>query len=229
MQIGEALLPTRSASVVAGFFDRLGCEVERDGPSVTVAIGLSRLRFVESDFEGAHHLAFTIPTGSFDLARRWLGQRVLLLSVDDRTEFGGPPSWDSRSMYFDGPDDQVLELIERRALPPREVESFAAADLVCVSEIGVAVPDVLAAVATLRAADLQPYGNEPTSEFAAVGDVDGLLILVTPGRAWFPTSTRHVADTAVTVRTSVQQEVTLGAGKRLRPVAAGVGGRPVTD
>lgn len=226
MQIEEALLPTRSASVVAGFFDRLGCEVERDGPSVTVAIGLSRLRFVESDFEGAHHLAFTIPTGSFDLARRWLGQRVLLLSVDDRTEFGGPPSWDSRSMYFDGPDDQVLELIERRALRGGVLRR-------CRSRVR--ERDRRGSPGRPRRGR-DPASSRPpalreraTSEFAAVGDVDGLLILVTPGRAWFPTSTRHVADTAVTVRTSVQQEVTLGAGKRLRPVTAGLGGRPVTD
>jgi hypothetical protein len=217
MQIKEALLPTRSTSTVAAFFDRLGCVITRDGSSVTVRIGLSRMRFVEGDFDGSHHLAFTIPTGTFDKARHWLEQRTTLLSVDDRTEFEGPESWNSRSMYFDGPDGQVLELIERRALPIRHVESFTADDLECVSEIGVAVPDVLAAVATLRAAGIRPYGNKPTGGFAAVGNIDGLLILVTPGRAWFPTNSRRVADTPVTVNTSVERGLTLGAGKSLRP------------
>lgn len=229
MQIKEALLPTRSSSTVAAFFDRLGCVTTRNESDVTVMIGRSRMRFVESDFDGAHHLAFTIPTGTFDLARQWLEPCAPLLTVDDRTEFEGPLSWDSRSMYFDGPDGQVLELIERRALPPRQVESFTADNFACVSEIGVAVPDVLAAVATLRAAGLRPYGNEPTGDFAAVGDIDGLLILVTPGRAWFPTSTQCVADTPVTVRTSVQQELTFAAGKRLQPLTAEVNGCTAKD
>lgn len=220
MQIDEAVLPTRSTSAVAAFFDRLGCAVSVDQPSVTVTIGQSRVRFTESDFEGAHHLAFTIPTGTFDLARLWLEQRAALLSVGDRTVFDGPPSWDSRSIYFDGPDGQVLELIERRALPPRHLEAFSADDLACVSEIGIAVPDVLASVATLRAAGVQPYGNEPTDDFAAVGDAGGLLILVRPGRAWFPSTTRPVADTPVTVHTSVRHETTLGPGKLLLPRTA---------
>lgn len=220
MQIDEAVLPTRSTSAVAAFFDRLGCAVSLDGPGVTATIGRSRVCFTESDFEGAHHLAFTVPTGTFDLARRWLEQRAALLVVGDRTVFDGPPSWDSRSVYFDGPDGQVLELIERRALPPRHVEAFTADDLVCVSEIGVAVPDVLAAVATLRAAGFQPYGNEPAADFAAAGDAEGLLILVKPGRAWFPTTTRPVADTPVTIRTALQHETMLGPGKRLEPRGA---------
>lgn len=114
----------------------------------------------------------------------------------------------------------MLELIERRTLPPRYVEAFTADDLAGVSEMGVAVPDVLAAVATLRAAGIQSYGNEPTDDFAAVGGAGGLLILVRPGRAWFPTTTRPVADTPVTVRTSVRHETTLGPGKLLLPLTA---------
>ncbi|WIJ46866.1 hypothetical protein [Curtobacterium citreum] len=229
MQIKEALLPTRSTSTVAAFFDRLGCVVTRDGSSTTVRIGLSRVRFVERDFDGSHHLAFTIPTGTFDRAQEWLEQRTPLLSVDDRSEFEGPESWNSCSMYFDGPDGQVLELIERRALPATHVGSFTAHDLECVSEIGVAVPDVLAAVATLRAAGIRPYGNEPTGDFAAVGDIDGLLILVTPGRAWFPTTSRYVADTPVTVITSAERELTLGGGKSLQPATANPAERAPTD
>ncbi len=55
--------------------------------ALTVRIGQSRVRFVEGDFDGSHHLAFTIPAGTFDNARHWLEQRTPLLSIDDRTEF----------------------------------------------------------------------------------------------------------------------------------------------
>lgn len=223
MQINEALMPTRSVSEVTEFYARAGFAVQREASRATVTIGRSRIEFLEGEFDGAHHLAFTIPTGTFDQARQWIEERTSLLSVDEQTEFEGPASWDSRSMYCNGPDEQVLELIERRALSQGPVHSFTAADLLCVSEIGVAVPDVPSAVHALEAAGIQPYGNEPTQDFAAVGDVDGLLILVAPGRAWFPTSSRRVADTPLTVQTTVQQEVALAPAKRVIPADVPLG------
>ncbi|MFT4305480.1 MAG: hypothetical protein QM604_01165, partial [Microbacterium sp.] len=142
MRIDEALLATRSTSEVATFYRRLGCRVHGEPDRVSVRIGTSRLTFVQEDFAGSLHLAFTIPTGAFGEARRWLTRQQPLLVADGRDEFEGPKGWDSRSLYFDGPDGQVLELIERRALPGRIARPFTAADLVCVSEIGVVVPDV---------------------------------------------------------------------------------------
>ncbi|ROS75664.1 catechol-2,3-dioxygenase [Curtobacterium sp. PhB130] len=215
MQINEALLPVRSVSEVSEFYARAGFAVQGETSRVTVTIGRSRIVFLEGEFDGAHHLAFTIPTGTFDHARQWIEERTSLLSVDEQTEFEGPASWNSRSLYFNGPDEQVLELIERRALSHGPVHSFTAADLVCVSELGVAVPDVPNAVHALEAAGIHPYGNEPAQDFAAVGDVDGLLILVTSGRSWFPTASRRVADTAITVQTTVRQEVSLSPAKRV--------------
>ena len=39
---------------------------------------------------------------------------------------------------------------------------------------------------------IAPYGDAQGAAFAPVGDVNGMLILVAPGRSWFPT-TDHTA------------------------------------
>jgi hypothetical protein len=84
---------------------------------------------------------------------------VPLLSRDGVDEFEGPPSWNSRSLYFDGPENAVLELIERRGLPGTTGDGFSVEDLRCISEIGLAVPDVEDAAQHLRTAGLDAYGG----------------------------------------------------------------------
>ncbi|WNY34634.1 hypothetical protein Q9Q99_05155 [Curtobacterium flaccumfaciens] len=150
------------------------------------------------EMSGALHLAITIPTGTFDAAKDWIAGLTTVLGTDDQDEFEGPPNWNSRSVYFEGPDDQLLELIERRDLPADASENTVV-PLVSISEVGVPVPDVLGAVDALRRAGLEPYANPPGESFAAVGDVDGLVILVSPDRRWFPTGDRSPSSAPVVV------------------------------
>lgn len=157
----------------------------------------------------------TIPRNSFESARSWLEDRVQLLSRDGQTEFEGPPGWNSRSLYFDGPDAAVLELIERRDLPADRGTTFSAEDLACVSEVGIAVPHVERAAAVLkRSGGIKTYEQSAGPDFAAVGDLHGLLILVRTGRAWLPTTDRHAAITPITVEATGPRTATctLSAG-----------------
>ena len=145
MDIKEVLLPARDTENIGRFYGgELGLDVVRDSPRATVLLGSTRMVFEQSEYEGAHHLAFTIPTGMFSQAKEWIAERATLLGRDGVDEFEGPASWNSRSVYFDGPDGQVLELIERRGLQHPITHHFSPEDLLCVSEVGVAVPDVLA-------------------------------------------------------------------------------------
>ncbi|MCH6472069.1 hypothetical protein [Sinomonas terrae] len=59
--------------------------------------------------------------------------------------------------------------------------------------MGIAVEDVPGVAASMESAfGVGAYGSGvPT--FQPVGDVDGLLILVSPGRHWFPTATPSAA------------------------------------
>lgn len=158
------------------------------GSTLRISVGRSQLVLAERlgpAPAGVHHLAFDVPAATFAAHRDWLSDRVSLLSAaDGTTEFEGPPVWNSRSVYFEGPDRMVLELIARRnrTAPPLT----ATPQLLSVSEVGVAVPDVPSAVATLNDAyGLDTFG-EASAEFAPVGDDEGLLIVVAEGRAWLP-------------------------------------------
>lgn len=216
MDIRQVQLATRSLDDTARFYERLGCPVEIVDAAVRVVVGSSLLVFRElPEMTGALHLAITIPTGTFDAAKAWIAGLTTVLGTDDQDEFEGPPNWNSRSVYFEGPDEQLLELIERRDQPADAGENTVV-PLVSISEVGVPVPDVLGAVDALRRAGLEPYANPPGESFAAVGDVDGLVILVSPDRRWFPTGDRSPSSAPVVVDLGLGAPLELTEGVLLR-------------
>ena len=203
MHLTSVSLPVLDLGLVAAFYrDLLSLDVTSSDNTAHAHVGATRLELrAETGMPAAHHLAFTIPTGKFTAAKAWLRHRTALLVVGDgRDEFDSSPSWNARSMYFEGPENAVLELIERCDLDNTTVGAFSAADLLSISEVGIAVPDVRATAQYLqRSAGIAPYGDEPGGNFAAVGDVHGLLILVSPGRSWFPTTHRRAAAVSTSV------------------------------
>jgi len=225
MDIRQVQLATRSLADTARFYERLGCSVEIVDATVRVVVGSTLLVFRElPEMTGALHLAITIPTGTFDAAKAWIAGLTTVLGTDDQDEFEGPPNWNSRSVYFEGPDQQLLELIERRDL---ESGARRAGDgsgtgtgsvvpLVSISEVGIPVPDVIGAVEALRRAGLEPYANPPGESFAAVGDVDGLVILVSPDRRWFPTGDRSPSSAPVVIDVGLGAPLELTEGVLLR-------------
>jgi hypothetical protein len=217
MRIHAVTLPARQIAEVADAYRALGFRVRTTADEAEVHVGWTRLRFTaDPGYVGAHHLALTIPTGTFDAARDWLRARAEVIAPDGRDEFDGPGTWDSRSVYFRGPDAQVLELIERRALEPDGLAApFDAARIMGVSEVGVVVDDVPSAVRALEGAGLSSYGGFATDGFAAVGDVDGLVILVAAGRPWVPEGVQVAAHVPVVVDAGLGREVALGQGARL--------------
>ncbi|WXF90107.1 hypothetical protein WDV91_11725 [Curtobacterium flaccumfaciens pv. flaccumfaciens] len=216
MDIRQVQLATRSLSDTARFYERLGCPVEIVDATVRIVVGSTLLVFRElPEMTGALHLAMTIPTGTFEAAKAWIAGLTTVLGTDDQDEFEGPPNWNSRSVYFEGPDQQLLELIERRDLPG-DVGENTAVPLVSVSEVGVPVPDVLGAVEALRRAGLEPYANPSGESFSAVGDVDGLVILVSPDRRWFPTGDRSPSSAPVVIDVGLGAPLELTEGVLLR-------------
>lgn len=221
MDIRQVQLATRSLAGTARFYERLGCPVEIVDATVRIVVGSSLLVFRElPEMTGAVHLAITIPTGTFDAAKAWIAGLTTVLGTDDQDEFEGPPNWNSRSVYFEGPDQQLLELIERRDLESGARRagdrSGTVVPLVSVSEVGVPVPDVLGAVEALRRAGLEPYANPPGESFSAVGDVDGLVILVSPDRRWFPTGDRSPSSAPVVIDVGLGAPLELTEGVLLR-------------
>ncbi len=211
----EVVLPAQDLSAITRFYGaRLGLEVAQAADRVTVRVGWTTLVFERRPVAGALHLAVNIPTGSFAAAKRWIAERAPIMTRDGSDEFAGPAGWHSRSVYFDGPEGQVLELIERQELPhpaPRGVE------LLCVSEVGIAVADVAAAVDRLEDAGIRAYGEFRTDGFVPVGDAEGMVIVVEPGRTWMPTADRTAELLPVTITADIAAEVQVAPGVLLIP------------
>lgn len=114
MRMNDVVLPTRDIDRTGRFYrEALGLPVDREPDTLVVTVGRSRIVFEQAGFDGSQHLAFTIPTGIFAQAKEWIAARAELVTRDGADEFEGPPGWDSRSVYFDGADGQILELMQR--------------------------------------------------------------------------------------------------------------------
>lgn len=210
---------TRSIAETAAYYETvLGLPVSKEIGAVEITVGRTVLRFREdADAVGDQHYAFLIDDARFDAARAFLTAGPGLLSDGDRTEFEAQDAWNARSLYFPGPDRSVLEVIARRDLP-RDLGAgrgagakassphvpgtqpvpFGPGDLLSVSEVGIAVPDVVDTADRLTEAGIGRY-PAGSATFSPAGHIDGMLILVSVGRTWFPTSDRVVGEPPVAV------------------------------
>ncbi|MBG6192394.1 hypothetical protein IWX64_003366 [Arthrobacter sp. CAN_A212] len=221
MKITKISGQVRNTSAAAEFFESvLGLAVKKVPGAAVVRIGKTLLDLTKNpEAQGDHHFAITIPSNKFAEAKQWLQQRTMLLATVDADEFECSSAWNARSLYFSGPDRSVLELIIRRDLDNATPGPFSSDDLLCISEVGVASADVLGLTKSLdEAASVPPYGAGPVGSFSPVGDPDGLLILVSPGRAWFPTTESLATTSPITVEATGHRPgiFPLGGGSRLQ-------------
>ena len=202
MKILEVAITVRELDTAAAFYrDVLGMPVEELADRVIVTAGFSRLVMTAGEhFDGVHHVAFGIAPHDFDRARTWLKDRVDLTVAGGSDVFAGPPGWDSRSVYFPGPEDIVLEFIARDADAEVPRADGVLPRPFSISEIGVSVPDTKAAVGELTDGLGVPTFPPQQADFAPLGDHDGLLIVVDQARAWFPAYENHASDGPLTVR-----------------------------
>ncbi len=110
-------------------------------------------------------------------AAEWLEQRGVKPILNDGRPFEFK-DWQARAVYFFDPDGNILEFIGRERLRGEDHPG----KIWSISEFGLQVDSVVEA---RRRFGLTAFG-EATSDFAAVGDDHGLLILVSLEREWFP-------------------------------------------
>jgi catechol-2,3-dioxygenase len=190
MHLSEVRIPARDLAIVRPFYSEvLGLPIVADGPgSCTVQVGVSRLTFALVDGDpGVQHFAFTIPRNQLAAGKGWLTGRAALLTQDGDDEFSSA-LWQAQQVYFRDPAGNILELIARQTLDNAATATFDARQLLNVSEVGLPTTDVPGTVAALcREFGLAVYGDA-SDTFTAVGDANGLLIVVQAGRHWFPTT-----------------------------------------
>lgn len=201
MKITALTLPSPDPSGLSRFYAHFGFRVRTvdNGPPL-IEIGHTRVTIIAGPPpSGSHHLALTIPSAVLTSAREHLAAQAAIRVHQGADQFHfEPPFGPADSVYADDPDGLLLELIARDR-PHRGHGFIATRDVLGVGEVAVPVESVPAAVDQLRRdRGLSAVLSGP--EFAAVGDHDGMLILTTPDRIWFPTDDRRPELTPLAVQ-----------------------------
>lgn len=221
MRIHDVRITATDVPSAARFYSKtLELPVQLDCDVATVRIGGSTLTMVPGPaYHGSHHIAFTVPAGSLTSAKQWLSRRVTLQTDGEwHDEFDCPPNWQARSVYFAGPDDAVLELIERNILDNHIERPFGVDDIRYVSEVGFGVSDVLQTQTLLRdKLGLLPFG-EPSARFGPTGDHDGLFILVPADATWRPENRVSPAAAPTIVTADIPTALEIGEHFLVQPL-----------
>lgn len=149
--------------------------------------GMTTVKFSRAHKEDKpfYHFAFNIPENQLQEAKAWLSGRVKLIEKDGRDEFRHE-TWNADALYFYDPAGNIVEFIARHNLKNRSEEPFSGKSILSLSEIGYPVEDVrLFSEHIKQELNLRLWDGDER-QFAAVGDEEGLFIIVTQKRAWFP-------------------------------------------
>ena len=192
MTIKELHLLTNDIDKTADFYNgllkmKITAKTEEE---LYVIIGSTKLKFIRSEVpRPVYHLAFDIPHNQLNEAYAWLSDKVKILPVTADSKIADILLWNAKSIYFYDTNGNLLELICRFDLDNRSEKIFDASSIISISEIGLVTHDVPALVKTVTEKyNLSVFYRQPAQEnFTAVGDDEGLLVLVNENRNWFPT------------------------------------------
>lgn len=166
--------------------------IEKKTNSISIQAGNSVLEFVENAaFKSIYHLAFNIPENKLEEAIQWCKSKVDLIVIEDQNVITNFENWNANAVYFYDNNGNLLEFIARHDLENSKTESFSSKSILNISEIGIVNENPLELGNQL----IEKYGlefftkNTNSELFAAIGDDEGLLIMVKPNRNWYPTQT----------------------------------------
>ncbi len=204
MRITELRLQTADVARQKQFyFNKMGLALlEESENAISLQAGSTRLIFerAEQGLRPLYHFAFNIPENKLAPAKAWLTQQEVVLSQVHPDDWYST-SWNSHAVYFYDPAGSVVEFIARHNLPNASTGTFTARDILYVSEIGLVVNDVPAAVKALRAKLGLDVYQDMAENFAPLGDEYGLFIVVKRGRTWLASDRRSdVFSTTVTIQ-----------------------------
>ncbi|KAB1197200.1 MULTISPECIES: VOC family protein [Haloferax] len=160
------------------------------GSQRSVTAGETTLWFELGDTD-ADHLAFTVDA-DVESVIAWVDEQVGVLETDEgpsiRFDF-----LDCDSVYFEDPEGNIIEYIcyDGQSSGTFDPET----DIVGVTEVGMAVPDVQSFVAELTdALDVEILSEFGGGTVAFIGDKTGRFVVAPTGRPWFPTDRNAALD-----------------------------------
>jgi len=160
---------------------------------ISLVAGKSTLTFRYSDrTSSTYHFAFNIPNNKLDEALIWLSKKAELIKNEEGTFITNFDSWNAKSLYFYDNNGNVLEFITRFDLNQISDQPFTSGSISAISEIGVVTDTPIAfAERMINEHELQYFAKGPKREdFAVLGDDNGLIIISSSNRDWYPTHHR---------------------------------------
>lgn len=194
MKLSHIQIQTNNIGQTAAFYqDILELPIiEKHSDSVTVQAGNSILKFVEkTNFNSIYHFAFNIPENKLNEAIEWCKSKIDLIFIEDEKVITNFENWNANAIYFYDNNGNLLEFIARHDLNNGETEKFSSQSILNISEIGIVKENPLELGKQLIAEhNLEFFSKNTNTEFfAAIGNDEGLLIMVQPNRNWYPTQT----------------------------------------
>jgi hypothetical protein len=195
MKIKKLLLQSSQPEIVAAFYNRvLQLPLHRQDDCYIISLTTSEIIFKKCDSQHNpfYHFAINIPANSIEPARSWLAGKAELLWLEDyHSDIAAFVNWHAKSVYFFDPGGNIVELIARFDLKNDATGSFTAGSLLSVNEVGIVFPQQEIDTATEKL--MQQYNTgyfdkqKPLPHFKAVGNDEGLFIIVPEHRSWYPT------------------------------------------
>jgi hypothetical protein len=142
--------------------------------------------------EPFYHFAINIPANKIEEAKDWLSNKVKLLWMEDyKDDIADFVNWHAKSVYFYDPAGNIVELIARFDLDNNASETFSSHQFLSINEVGLVFSNehfekevmALENLYSLSWFDKQP----PLPKFRAMGDDEGLFVIVPEHRNWYPT------------------------------------------
>jgi len=165
--------------------------VENKSNFLCIKIGSTILKFVENleKSDSIYHLAFNIPENKLNEVIKWCANRIELIKKEDDILIAGFETWNANAVYFYDNNGNLLEFIARHDLKNTTTGAFNSEQILNISEIGVVKENPQEFGLQL----IEDYGlslfdkNQNSEMFTAIGDDNGLLIIVKAKRNWYPT------------------------------------------
>jgi catechol-2,3-dioxygenase len=191
MKIISLEIETSQLETLKDFYTRVMAlpMLSEDEQHVRIQAGFSTITFRQASDRpaGPYHFAFNIPHNKVREATDWLRERVAFLYAPGAvTPVVHHARWEAYALYFYDTDFNILELIAHKAAPATAAP-FGPEQILGLAEVGLPVSDVPGFSQQLREQLKLNRWKSATEYFEAVGDEEGMFIVVQEQRPWFPT------------------------------------------
>lgn len=165
--------------------------VKKEDDLLFFKIGGTELIFKKSENEKAvYHFAIDVPNNRFFDCHNHIAKTAKILEVEPGNDIANFVNWDARSFYFFDNNGNIVEVITRYPTRAYDAEPFSHKTYMDISEIGLVtsrvdeITDML-----IKEHGLPVFKRQPrSSDFTALGDDEGLILISERGRNWYPTN-----------------------------------------